>query len=63
MPGMDGFELLQSLGKQRINIPVILMSGHVEEGTIEQSKELGALTCLSKPFSFAQLTEVLGKVI
>ncbi len=49
MKGMDGFELLEKLNEARLQLPVIMLTGH---GTIEmavQATRLGAFDFLQKP--------------
>ncbi len=53
MPGMSGFELCSSL-KSDANlrhIPVILISGLVNDSVIAQAHEVGAVSVVSKPFT------------
>ncbi len=50
MPGMDGKEFLTALNDRRIDIPVVMMSGH---GTIDDALDAtrrGALDFIQKPF-------------
>lgn len=49
MKGIDGFEVLEALNKQKASLPVIMLTGH---GTIEmaiQATKLGAYDFLQKP--------------
>ncbi len=53
MPGMSGFELCQMI-KMRAStksIPVILISGIINEGVITQAQQAGAFDVVSKPFT------------
>ena len=60
MPGgMDGVELMRSIKKENIRLPVsILMSGHAILHP-EEIEELQVDHCLSKPFSVKKLSTVL----
>ncbi len=53
MPGMSGFELCSSLKKDEHlkHIPVILISGLVNDSVIAQAHEVGAVSVVSKPFT------------
>lgn len=53
MPGMSGFELCQAL-KMRAStksIPVILISGIINEDVVTQAQQAGAFDVVSKPFT------------
>ncbi len=61
MPGMSGLELLEKLKTADGECEAIILTG---EGTIEtavQAMKLGALDYLTKPFSLAELEEVVCK--
>lgn len=53
MPGMSGFELCQllKLNKRTQDIPVILISGIVNDGVVAQAQQAGAFDVVSKPFT------------
>ncbi len=53
MPGMSGFELCSSLKKDENlrHIPVILISGLVNDSVIAQAHDVGAVSVVSKPFT------------
>ncbi|MBF6595629.1 MAG: response regulator [Thermaceae bacterium] len=53
MPGMSGFELCQllKLNKRTQDMPVILISGIINDGVMAQAKEAGAVAVVSKPFT------------
>lgn len=48
MPGTDGFEVLESLKKKGVNVPVIVMSNLGQGEDIERAKKLGAKDYLVK---------------
>jgi DNA-binding NtrC family response regulator len=61
MPGMSGLELLEKLKAADPECEAIILTG---EGTIEtavQAMKLGALDYLTKPFSLAELEEIVNK--
>lgn len=55
MPGMDGLQLARTLRAQRPELPVVLMSGVVEDGLRIRARELGVLEVLRKPLRGPQL--------
>ena len=57
MPGMDGFELCQVLKANDAlsSIPVILISGIVNDSVQTQAEQVGAVDVLKKPFNPADL--------
>ncbi len=65
MPEMDGIEVLRLLGRKQVRARIVLMSG-IDIRVIETAKKLAqtlGLTVvghLQKPFTLAQLQEVLG---
>lgn len=59
MPKMNGLELLAEIGKEKIKIPVIMVSTLVKEGAAETIKalELGAFDFVLKPDNYAKVRE------
>lgn len=55
MPVMDGFEFLETIRKQNINIPVIFLSDYADVETKIEGLSLGADDYLGKPFSTKEL--------
>ncbi|MCX7782531.1 MAG: response regulator [Meiothermus sp.] len=53
MPGMSGFELCQMLKMREPTkgVPVILISGIINEGVVAQAQQAGAFDVVSKPFT------------
>ena len=61
---VGGIKVLRDIRQHYPNLPVILITGHQEEmeQAIETALELGAHTCLYKPFNIEQLMEVLTDI-
>lgn len=53
MPGASGFEMCQQLKANQTtsNIPVILISGIINDGVVAQANQAGAFAVVSKPFT------------
>ena len=66
MPGMNGFEFCQMLKNTELfaDIPVILISGIVDDHVLNQSKQVGASSVVTKPFTpddlFPKIDRALG---
>jgi FixJ family two-component response regulator len=60
MPGMTGPDLQQELARRRQEIPIIFITAHADETVRPRMLELGAIECLSKPFSETALLEALN---
>ena len=52
----SGLDLVRAARELRADVPVVLMSGYLNEGVLRDAAELGVGVFLSKPFSVAQLT-------
>jgi len=60
MPGMTGPDLQLELARRRQEIPIIFITAHADETMRPRMLELGAVECLSKPFSETALLEALN---
>ena len=65
MPEMNGFELLEELGKDSIlkDIPVVVISTESREERIQEAFDLGAKGFIKKPFLPEEVKKVLYDVI
>ena len=61
MPGMSGLDLLELLQTRGNTMPAIVITGHTDEGSLERLKRIRAVGLLEKPFSLAQLKDMLAK--
>lgn len=55
MPEMDGVNVLQTLRKNNLNIPVIMVTGDSELKSVRQLLKLGACEYILKPFNLENL--------
>ncbi len=51
MPGIDGIQLLQHLKQRKVNLPVIVMTGHADVALAVAAMKAGAADFIEKPFS------------
>lgn len=51
MHGMDGFQMIQKIRGQMINIPIIIVSGRVEDYDMLYGLDIGADDYVTKPFN------------
>lgn len=67
MPEKDGVAVLEEIKKIAPELPIIMMSGYSVEDKRSRAKELGAVTCLKKPFEMedvrSAVKEAIGKEI
>ncbi|MNM79765.1 Response regulator protein TodT [compost metagenome] len=59
MPGQTGLEVQRELARLGWPLPVICMSAHWDELSLQASMRLGAVACLGKPFSEAALLDAV----
>lgn len=59
MPGIDGFEVLRKIKKNKPHIEVIILTGHGSEGDKQKCMDLGAFAYLQKPADIELLTETM----
>ena len=50
MPEVDGFQVMAELARERVNWPVIVMTGHGEVPVAVRAMKLGAVDFIEKPF-------------
>ncbi|WP_293912000.1 response regulator [Deinococcus sp.] len=55
MPGLSGIDLARRLRDERPEVPVLLMSGVVDEITQQDARHVGAHQVLKKPFTPSEL--------
>lgn len=60
MPGMSGPDLQRELTLRRREIPIVFITAHGDESDRPRLLELGAIECLSKPFSDTALLSAIN---
>lgn len=63
MPGMSGLDLQKELKLRRQEIPIVFITAHVEETDRLRLIEQGAIDCLFKPFSEADLLKAVNTAL
>jgi len=59
MPEPDGVTVLERIKSLSPNTPVVMMSGYSIHEKRQRAKELGAVTCLKKPFEMDEVRQAL----
>jgi len=62
-PGMNGLAFLKVFKRAHPTVPVIIISGVMDDATARRAKWLRAFDCLSKPFAFWELVELVQAAI
>ena len=63
MPEITGVELLQRIRELRLDMPVLIMTGHPALDTARQTLVLGAAQYLVKPFSPEKLVQAVDRAL
>jgi two-component system response regulator FixJ len=61
MPGMDGIELVRELGRRKIALPVVLISGHADVPMAVAGIKAGAEDFIEKPVDDRQLVAAINR--
>lgn len=63
MPRIDGMELLNRIGREYPEVPVIIITAHGTVATAVEALKKGALDYITKPFELEELKNVVSKAI
>lgn len=63
MPHMGGFGLVEELHKKMIRIPIIFISGMMDEEAVRQAFRLGAANVIGKPLDMQELIDKCNRAI
>ena len=63
MPGMTGIDLLEELQRRGTRLSTIVITGHTDEGSLRRLEALEVVGLLEKPFSLAQLKQMLARIV
>lgn len=61
MPGMDGIEFVRELARRRIELPVVVISGHADVGMAVAAIKAGAEDLIEKPVDDVQLVAAINR--
>ncbi len=61
MPGTDGIELVRELGRRKVALPVVLISGHADVPMAVAGIKSGAEDFIEKPMDDAQLVAAINR--
>jgi two-component system response regulator FixJ len=63
MPGTDGIELVRELGRRKVALPVILVSGHADVPMAVAAIKSGAEDFIEKPIDDVQLVAAISRAL
>lgn len=63
LPGLDGLEVLRRLRAGWPQIPVVIVTAHGTVTAAVDAMKLGAVDLVQKPFSPAEIRQVVGRVL
>ncbi len=63
LPDQPGFSLIEELKSSDISVPVIFLTGNVEETSKVRGLDMGGDDYITKPFSYAELTARIRAVL
>lgn len=63
MPGMSGFDVMESLSRRPSFPPVIVITGHDQKGNAERLLEMGARAYFTKPVDGPPLLETISHLV
>jgi FixJ family two-component response regulator len=61
LPGMSGLELQEYLLRERIEIPIVIVTGHADVPSAVTALKSGAVDLIEKPFDYRQVVSVVRK--
>lgn len=63
MPGTSGADVLQAIGEEAMQVPVIVVTSDPDEATHQECKRLGAAAIVDKPRNADDLLRVVHTVL
>ncbi|RHW40026.1 response regulator [Lysinibacillus yapensis] len=63
IPGMNGLEILKSVGERNVKIPVFMMTAFEEEELIEEARRLGMTKYFRKPFNIFEIRDEVNVLL
>ncbi len=62
MPGGTGLDLVRALRRGSADLPVIILSGSIDEETVRAADDLGRVLCMGKPLDQALLLRAVREL-
>jgi DNA-binding NtrC family response regulator len=62
MPGKTGIELLQEIKREGWNVPVVMITAHIDAATEAKALQLGAMHLMKKPIRRQALLDLAAKI-
>ena len=59
LPGLSGLDLQRELARDGENVPIVFITAHSDDATLERIRHLGTAQVLFKPFSETALLQAL----
>jgi FixJ family two-component response regulator len=59
LPGIGGLQLQQELDRRKIRLPVIMMTGRLDDAARDEATSAGAFGYLTKPFAPDALIDMI----
>ena len=63
LPVMNAIELWKVLRGEGNKLPVVMMTGHLDDGTAAAAKEVAPVALLIKPFTKSDLLQAISKAV
>jgi len=65
MPGIDGMQACKAIKRNPVtkNIPIVIVSGLVENSYAKKAKKLGITECLTKPVDIEKLINKIQEIL
>ena len=63
LPGMNGFDLIKKLKKEKKQLQTILMSAYLTEGIRDKANEYLVAEILEKPFEIDELIRIINQLM
>ncbi len=63
MPGISGMTVLEKLHNEKVNLPVIILTGHGDIPMSVRAMKMGAVDFITKPFNHQKLLELVQSVL
>lgn len=63
MPGATGLDLVRELRARKVGLPVILLSGAIDDETRKCAEVLGQVECMNKPLDHPALLDAVKRLV